>query len=121
MTFEQIRYTIDGPIATIMLARPEKMNAYTAVMGAELAEAVRKAGAEEKVRVIILTGEGRGFWPRPAARGGQVGSGPHLASGAARGRRHCGREQRWQGQPLYRHAAGGGAGRMIPGPPCRAT
>ncbi|MDF2496249.1 enoyl-CoA hydratase-related protein [Sphingomonas sp.] len=83
MTFEQIRYTIDGPIATIMLARPEKMNAYTAIMGAELAEAVRKAGTEEKVRVIILTGEGRGFCAGADISGGadSFGSGgPNFAA-----------------------------------------
>ncbi|OWK27752.1 enoyl-CoA hydratase-related protein [Sphingomonas dokdonensis] len=83
MTFEQIRYTIDGPIATIMLARPDKLNAYTAVMGAELAEAVRKAGAEEQVRVIILTGEGRGFCAGADISGGadSFGSGgPNFAA-----------------------------------------
>ncbi|ONF96573.1 enoyl-CoA hydratase-related protein [Sphingomonas jeddahensis] len=83
MTFEQIRYTIDGPIATIMLARPDKLNAYTAVMGAELAEAVRKAGAEEKVRAIILTGEGRGFCAGADISGGAdsfSGAGPNFAA-----------------------------------------
>lgn len=83
MTFEQIRYTIDGPVATIMLARPDKLNAYTAVMGAELAEAVRKAGAEEKVRAIILTGEGRGFCAGADISGGadSFGSGgPNFAA-----------------------------------------
>ncbi len=83
MTFEQIRYTIDGPIATIMLARPDKLNAYTAIMGAELAEAVRKAGAEEKVRAIILTGEGRGFCAGADISGGaeSFGSGgPNFAA-----------------------------------------
>ncbi|OWK28933.1 enoyl-CoA hydratase-related protein [Sphingomonas mucosissima] len=83
MTFEQIRYTIDGPVATIMLARPDKLNAYTAVMGAELAEAVRRAGAEEKVRAIILTGEGRGFCAGADISGGaeSFGSGgPNFAA-----------------------------------------
>ena len=83
MTFEQIRYTIDGPIATIMLARPDKLNAYTVVMGAELAEAVRKAGKEEKVRAIILTGEGRGFCAGADISGGadSFGSGgPNFAA-----------------------------------------
>lgn len=83
MTFEQIRYTIDGPVATVMLARPDKLNAYTAVMGAELAEAIRKAGAEEQVRVIILTGEGRGFCAGADISGGadSFGSGgPNFAA-----------------------------------------
>jgi enoyl-CoA hydratase/carnithine racemase len=61
MTFEQIRYTTDGPVATITLARPDKLNAYTAIMGIELAAAIRQAGEDDDVRVIVLTGEGRGF------------------------------------------------------------
>lgn len=86
MTFEQIRYTIDGPIATIMLARPDKLNAYTAVMGAELAEAVRKAGAEEQVRAIILTGEGRGFCAGADISGGADSFGSGGPNFAAAGR-----------------------------------
>lgn len=83
MTFEQIHYSIDGPIATITLARPDKLNAYTAVMGAELAEAVRKAGADEQVRAIILTGAGRGFCAGADISGGadSFGSGgPNFAA-----------------------------------------
>lgn len=61
MTYETIRYGVDGPVATITLNRPEKLNAYTAQMGAELATAVEAADADDAVRAVILTGEGRGF------------------------------------------------------------
>lgn len=61
MSYEQIRYAIDGAVATITLNRPDKLNAYTAQMGFELAEAIRAAGADDAVRAIVLTGEGRGF------------------------------------------------------------
>jgi enoyl-CoA hydratase/carnithine racemase len=61
MDYEAIRYGLDGPVATIALNRPEKLNAYTARMGAELAHAFRQADADDAVRVVILTGEGRGF------------------------------------------------------------
>ena len=61
MTYETIRYGVDGPVATITLNRPEKLNAYTAQMGAELAMAVEAADADDAVRAVILTGEGRGF------------------------------------------------------------
>lgn len=87
MTFEQIRYTIDGPVATIVLARPDKLNAYTAVMGAELAEALRKAGADEQVRVIILTGEGRGFCAGADISGGADSFGSGGPNFAAEGKR----------------------------------
>lgn len=61
MTYAEIRTEIDGPVLTITLNRPEKLNAYTSRMGAELADAVRAADDDDDVRVIILTGAGRGF------------------------------------------------------------
>ena len=83
MTFEQIRYAVTGPVATITLARPDKLNAYTAVMGAELAAAIRQAGTDDAVRVIILTGEGRGFCAGADISGGADsfgGDGPNFAA-----------------------------------------
>ncbi|WP_375288588.1 enoyl-CoA hydratase-related protein [Sphingomonas sp.] len=61
MEFEQLRYAVEGPVATVILSRPDKLNAYTARMGAELAEAIALADADDAVRAVILTGEGRGF------------------------------------------------------------
>jgi enoyl-CoA hydratase/carnithine racemase len=61
MDYEAIHYGLDGPVATVTLNRPEKLNAYTARMGAELTHAFRQADADDMVRVVILTGEGRGF------------------------------------------------------------
>ena len=45
-TYETIRYETDGPVLTITLNRPEKLNAYTAQMGAELADAILRADEE---------------------------------------------------------------------------
>ncbi len=61
MSYETIRYEIDGPILTVTLNRPDKLNAYTAVMGAELADAFQRADLDDAVRVVIVTGAGRGF------------------------------------------------------------
>jgi enoyl-CoA hydratase/carnithine racemase len=45
----------------ITLNRPEKLNAYTATMGAELAAAFDAADTDDAVRVVLVTGAGRGF------------------------------------------------------------
>ncbi|MGH7813264.1 MAG: enoyl-CoA hydratase-related protein [Candidatus Binataceae bacterium] len=50
----------DG-IATITLNRPERMNAYTGQMGAELHQAFYEFDRDDSVRVIVVTGAGRAF------------------------------------------------------------
>lgn len=59
--YETILYEVSEAIATLTLNRPEKLNAYTARMGEELVGAFARARADEAVRVVILTGAGRGF------------------------------------------------------------
>jgi enoyl-CoA hydratase/carnithine racemase len=61
MTFETILFEKQDRIATITLHRPEKLNAYTVGMGEEAVGAFRRARADDEVRVVILTGAGRGF------------------------------------------------------------
>ena len=61
MTYEAIRCEAEGSILTVTLNRPEKLNAYTAQMGAELADAIRRADADDAIRVVIIIGEGRAF------------------------------------------------------------
>jgi 2-(1,2-epoxy-1,2-dihydrophenyl)acetyl-CoA isomerase len=61
MSFSTIRMTKAGRVATIALARPEKLNALTAAMHAELRAALDGAEADDEVRVLVLTGEGRAF------------------------------------------------------------
>jgi len=61
MAYETILYEVDGPVLTVTLNRPDKLNAYTAVMGAELQQAFQRADADDDIRVVIVTGSGRGF------------------------------------------------------------
>lgn len=61
MSYEHIKYEQDGPILTVTLNRPDKLNAYTAIMGRELEDAFNRADEDDSVRVIIVTGAGRGF------------------------------------------------------------
>jgi enoyl-CoA hydratase/carnithine racemase len=61
VSYKDILYEVDGPVLTITLNRPDKLNAYTAVMGRELEDAFRRADADDSIRAIIVTGAGRGF------------------------------------------------------------
>src|SRR5438552_11391912 len=61
MAYEAILYDVADCICTITLNRPEKLNAWTRQMHLDLKDAMHKAGADGDVRVIILTGAGRGF------------------------------------------------------------
>ena len=56
-----VRLAIDGPVATITLARPEKLNALDAAMVAALAECAAHIDADHAVRAAIITGEGKAF------------------------------------------------------------
>jgi enoyl-CoA hydratase/carnithine racemase len=61
VTYQQILYDVRDGIATITLNRPEQLNAWTDVMADEVYAAIHGAGADENVRVIVLTGAGRAF------------------------------------------------------------
>ena len=60
-TYTEIRYEAAGGIATVTLDRPERLNAFTATMARELVTAFDAADADNAVRVVVLTGSGRGF------------------------------------------------------------
>lgn len=60
-TYEDVLYEVQDRIAVIRLNRPESLNAFTAAMGNGLRKAVGAAVADPEVRVIVLTGAGRGF------------------------------------------------------------
>jgi enoyl-CoA hydratase/carnithine racemase len=61
MPNQETLYEVAKRVATITLNRPDKLNAWTAVMEQEVRAAMAEAERDENVRVIVLTGAGRGF------------------------------------------------------------
>ena len=61
MAYKEIIYSVDAQVAVITLNRPERMNALTMTTHSELAQAIDEAAKDEKVRVLVLTGAGKGF------------------------------------------------------------
>ena len=59
--YPDIIYTKENHIATIVMNRPDKMNAWTPEMSDSLYRAVEDSASDDDVRVIIITGNGRAF------------------------------------------------------------
>ncbi|GAB3432592.1 2-(1,2-epoxy-1,2-dihydrophenyl)acetyl-CoA isomerase PaaG [Massilia solisilvae] len=61
MNYESIRFTIDNGIAILTLNRPDKLNSFTQAMHLEVRHALEQVQSDRSVRVLVLTGAGRGF------------------------------------------------------------
>jgi enoyl-CoA hydratase/carnithine racemase len=61
VSYEQIMYTKAAGVVTITLNRPQVLNAFTPIMIDEWARAIEEAKLDPEVRVVIVTGAGRGF------------------------------------------------------------
>ncbi|MFF4193059.1 enoyl-CoA hydratase-related protein [Nonomuraea sp. NPDC001831] len=61
MAFSEIEYHVADRVATITLSRPERLNAFTLTMRAELISAFDLADADDDVRAVVVTGAGRAF------------------------------------------------------------
>jgi len=59
--YTDLKYETDGAIATVTLDRPDRLNALSTGMLESFSRAVQAADADTNIRVIILTGAGRGF------------------------------------------------------------
>ena len=76
MATEHISTALSHGILTITLNRPEKMNAYSTQMGAEIGAALDRADRDDEVRVIVFTGAGKGYCAgADISDGGSVGAG----------------------------------------------
>jgi enoyl-CoA hydratase/carnithine racemase len=76
LDYEQILYDVRDGVALVTLNRPDKLNAMTAQMGAELGDAMAEADADDAVRAVVVTGAGRAF-----CAGADLGSGGGFAAG----------------------------------------
>jgi enoyl-CoA hydratase/carnithine racemase len=73
LDFEQIRYEVADGVLTITLNRPDRLNAFTETMLNELIAAFDASDADDDVRAVIVTGEGRGFCAgADLAKGGET-------------------------------------------------
>src|SRR5271165_1858953 len=61
MSYQDILYGVEDGVAVITLNRPDRLNAWRAEMEREVRAAMKSAADDEAVRVIVLTGAGRGF------------------------------------------------------------
>ena len=61
MSFQHILFSIEAGVATLSLNRPEQLNSFNALMHQEVREALKAVQNNTEVRVLLLTGEGRGF------------------------------------------------------------
>ncbi len=61
MSYEQIRFEVREGVGWLTLNRPERLNAWTYQMSAELTDAIEYCNDADTVGAIVITGEGRGF------------------------------------------------------------
>lgn len=61
MAYQDILYSVEEGVAVVRLNRPDRLNAWRSQMDLDVRAAMREAADDPSVRVIILTGAGRGF------------------------------------------------------------
>jgi 1,4-dihydroxy-2-naphthoyl-CoA synthase len=88
MSFDTLRYEVEGGLARLTLNRPESMNGMTNQMVREARQALDLAGADPSIRVLVLTGAGRAFVRAPTSSTSQAVAGtsgsPRATSGSPR-------------------------------------
>ena len=61
MTYKCLLHDVKGSVATLTLNRPDRLNALGDTLREDLYDAITKAAADDGIRVLIITGAGRGF------------------------------------------------------------
>ncbi|WP_210485683.1 enoyl-CoA hydratase-related protein [Microvirga antarctica] len=86
MNATTLRCSREGAVATVALARPDKLNAFNGALHAALRDELARLAEDDDIRVVVLTGEGRGFSSGqdltedlPRDQAGRIDLGPPLA------------------------------------------
>ena len=61
MKYDSIQFKAEGGVAILTLNRPDRLNSFTRAMHLEVRDALTRVQADQSVRVLVLTGAGRGF------------------------------------------------------------
>ena len=61
MTYDHVLFSSEGGIARLTLNRPDRLNSFNDAMHADVRDALARVAADATVRVLLLTGAGRGF------------------------------------------------------------
>ncbi len=61
MSYEHVKYAVDGHVAILTLNRPERLNAMNELLRQELLAVIEAVRVDDNVRALLITGEGRGF------------------------------------------------------------
>jgi len=61
MDYDSIQFKVEGGVAVLTLNRPDRLNSFTRAMHLEVRDALTRVQADQSVRVLVLTGAGRGF------------------------------------------------------------
>lgn len=91
--YETLRYAVEDGVATVTLHRPDKLNAFTATMCAELLAVLDTIDEDDDVRAVVFTGAGRAF-----CAGADLSEGAATFDSAAQG----------HGDDVDEHRDGGG-------------
>ena len=75
MSYETVLYEVRDGVALVTLNRPERLNAWNTLLGAELGDAMATADADDAVRSVVVTGAGRAFCAGADLSGGEFGGG----------------------------------------------
>src|ERR1700722_10236969 len=66
---DTVRFEVSGPVATVRLTRPDRLNAMTEELIGGVLACLEQATADDAIRAVVLTGAGRGF-----CAGGDLGA-----------------------------------------------